>query len=79
MPHVHFTFPEPVQKELEKLIPSRERSAFVSLATEQALKMKRLRETLLSKSHVGTYRDIDPEAWVRTIRKRGRRIIKKLS
>lgn len=40
MPHVHFTFPEPLKKQLEKTVPSRERSQFVSRATEIALKLK---------------------------------------
>lgn len=74
MPHVHFTFPEPVKRALEKWIPPRERSGFVSQATEQALKMKHLRETLLSKKHVGTYQEVNPEGWVRAVRKKGRRV-----
>ena len=37
--------------------------------------MKRLRKILLSKKHVGTYREINPETWVQKIRKRSRKVI----
>lgn len=74
MPHVHFTFPEPLKKQLEKTVPSRERSQFVSRATEMALQMKHLREALLAKRYVGTYREIIPEKWVKSLRKKSRQI-----
>ncbi len=74
MPHVHFTFPEPLKKHLERSVPLRERSQFVSRATEMALQMKRLRKSLLSKRHVGTYREISPEKWIRNLRGKGRTV-----
>lgn len=74
MSHVHFTFPEPLKRELERRIPPRERSGFVSQTTRQALQMKYLRATLSSKRHVGTYEEVDAESFVRDIRKRGRKI-----
>lgn len=74
MPHLHFTFPEHVKKNLESSIPLRERSRFVSQATEQALQMRRLKEALLSKRHVGTYPDLDADSFVRRLRKKGRKI-----
>lgn len=75
MPHIHFTFPTHIQKELEKMVPLRERSQFVSQATEQALKMKRLRILLLSKKNVGTYSDLSPEKWLKRLRKKTHRVI----
>lgn len=74
MPHVHFTFPEPLKKHLEKSVPPRERSQFVRRATEMALQMRHLREILLSKRHVGGYREGSPERRVRNLRKQGRSV-----
>ena len=74
MPHVHFTFPDPLKKDLERWVPLRERSQFVSRATEQALQMKRLRKILASKRHIGSYPEGSPEKLVINIRKRSRKI-----
>lgn len=73
MPHIHFTFPEQLQKELAASIPLRERSRFVAWATEQALQMLRLKKTLLSKKHVGAYSyKKSPNSIIKTIRKKSR-------
>jgi len=74
MPHVHFTFSEGLKRNLEKYVPIRERSQFVSQATEQALRMQSLKKNLLSKRHVGTYPSRNPDAWIRSLRKKGRKI-----
>lgn len=75
MPHVHFTFPDDLKKKLETSVPPRERSQFVARATEEALQMRRLKKVLLSKRFVGSYpQSVKPEAWVRSIRKKSRKI-----
>ena len=74
MPHIHLTFPAPLQKELVANIPLRERSRFIAQATEQALQMRCLRELFLSKKNVGTYLEIKPEKWIRQFRKKSRRL-----
>ncbi len=74
MPHVHFTFPESLKKNLERLVPFRERSLFVTRATEQALQMKHLKKILTSERHVGSYPEENPELIVKNIRKKSRRI-----
>ena len=74
MPHVHFTFPDDLKKNLEKRVPLRERSQFVSRATEQALQMQTLKKVLLSKKYIDTYPERDTAVWVRALRKKGRKI-----
>ncbi|MDO8519997.1 MAG: hypothetical protein Q7T11_07545 [Deltaproteobacteria bacterium] len=55
------------------MIPKRERSRFVSHATELALQMEKLAKMLRSKKHVGTYPEGDPDVMIRKIRRRGRK------
>lgn len=76
MPHLHFTFPEPIKRELERLVPLRERSRFVGQATARALQMRHLQKTLLSKRYVGSYPEINPDRWVEKLRQKGRKIRK---
>lgn len=72
MPHMHFTFPENLKHKLVRIIPERERSRFVSQATERALQMLHLKKQLLSKKYVGTYPDANPNLLLRGIRRKSR-------